>query len=83
MICFAGTPRMVPAQFDGRILDVTFEVADQAGMMKARGRSTGVITDDFDCLIAATAVVHGLSVVSRNVRHFAPLGIAVLNPWMT
>lgn len=71
----------VPAQFAGRILDVTFAVADRAGMVKALGRSSGIITDDFDCLIAATALVHDLTVVSRNVRHFAPLGIAVLNPW--
>lgn len=71
----------VPAQFAGRILDVTFEVADRAGMVKARGRSSGVSTDDFDCLIAATAIVHDFTVVSRNVRHFAPLGIAILNPW--
>lgn len=34
-----------------------------------------------DVLIAATALVHGLTVVTRNVGDFAPTGVAVLNPW--
>lgn len=34
-----------------------------------------------DGLIAATALVHGMTVVTRNVADFAPTGVAVLNPW--
>jgi hypothetical protein len=34
-----------------------------------------------DGLIAATALVHGMTVVTRNVSDFAPTGVAVLNPW--
>jgi hypothetical protein len=34
-----------------------------------------------DALIAATALVHGLTVVTRNVKDFAPMGVPVLNPW--
>lgn len=34
-----------------------------------------------DCLIAATALVHGLTVVTRNVADFAATGLPVLNPW--
>lgn len=34
-----------------------------------------------DLLIAATALVHGLTVVTRNVRHFEPTGVRVLNPF--
>jgi len=34
-----------------------------------------------DSLIAATALVHGMTVVTRNVKDFEPLGVAVLNPW--
>ncbi|WP_374353087.1 type II toxin-antitoxin system VapC family toxin [Chitinimonas sp.] len=34
-----------------------------------------------DCLIAATALVHGLVVVTRNVADFAPMGVEALNPW--
>jgi toxin FitB len=35
-----------------------------------------------DALIAATALTHGLTVVTRNVGDFAPMGVAVLNPWV-
>lgn len=34
-----------------------------------------------DALIAAVAEAHGMTVVTRNVRHFAPTGVALLNPW--
>jgi hypothetical protein len=34
-----------------------------------------------DALIAATASVHGLTIVTRNVRDFRRLGISTLNPW--
>jgi predicted nucleic acid-binding protein len=32
-------------------------------------------------MIAATALEHGLTVVTRNVKDFAPMGVALLNPW--
>ena len=35
-----------------------------------------------DALIAATALTHGLTVVTRNVADFEPMGVAVLNPWL-
>jgi hypothetical protein len=35
-----------------------------------------------DALIAATAMVHGLTVVTRNVADFEPTGVALLNPWL-
>ncbi len=35
-----------------------------------------------DALIAATALKHGLTVVTRNVGDFEPMGVAVLNPWL-
>lgn len=34
-----------------------------------------------DCLIAATALVHGMTMVTRNVLDFAPSGVMLLNPW--
>jgi predicted nucleic acid-binding protein len=36
-----------------------------------------------DAYIAATALVHGMTVVTRNVADFAPTGVRVLNPWTT
>jgi predicted nucleic acid-binding protein len=35
-----------------------------------------------DGLIAATALVHGMTVVTRNVSDFAPFGVPLLNPWV-
>jgi predicted nucleic acid-binding protein len=35
-----------------------------------------------DALIAATALVHGMTVVTRNVSDFAPTGVPILNPWI-
>ena len=37
--------------------------------------------DSADQLIAATALEHGLTVVTRNLRHFTPTGVASFNPW--
>jgi predicted nucleic acid-binding protein len=34
-----------------------------------------------DALIAATAIVHGMTVVTRNVDDFKPTGVAIFNPW--
>ena len=36
---------------------------------------------DRDALIAATALVHGLTVVTRNVEDFTPTGVTIVNPW--
>ncbi|MFO8152436.1 type II toxin-antitoxin system VapC family toxin [Thioalkalivibrio sp.] len=61
-----------------RILGIETEVA------RRRGRFSAAIGHDgADLLIAATAQEHGLTVVTRNVRHFEPTGVAVLNPWNT
>lgn len=59
-----------------RILTVTEDIAREWGRIAAR-RPRG----DIDSLIAATAVVHGLTVVTRNVADFADTGAAVINPW--
>ena len=37
--------------------------------------------DDLDILIAATASAHGLTLVTRNARHFIDTGVPLINPW--
>ena len=68
----------LPAFFTGRILSVDAPVADRWGrMLAAAGRPVPVI----DSLLAATAIHHGLSLVSRNVRDLTDFGLDVINPW--
>ena len=66
---------VLPA-FDGRILPVDLAVARRSARLH--------VPDPRpirDCLIAATALVHGLIVVTRNVADFEPTGVQILNPW--
>lgn len=59
-----------------RILGIDTPVARRWGRLSAE-----IGNDGADLLIAATAQEHGLTVVTRNLRHFEPAGVAVLNPW--
>jgi hypothetical protein len=59
-----------------RILPVTPPIARRWGALSAQLGHDGV-----DLLIAATAIGHGLVVVTRNTRHFAPTGVRVFNPF--
>jgi len=53
-----------------------------AGVARRWGRLSAEIGHDgADLLIAATALERGLTVVTRNLRHFTPTGVATLNPW--
>jgi predicted nucleic acid-binding protein len=70
--------RQVEAAFDGRVLGIDNAVSDQWGRMSAI-RPIPV----FDGLLAATAVTNGLTLVTRNDRDVAGLGVMVLNPFLT
>ncbi len=68
----------LPAWFEERVLTVDAGVADEWGRLMARlERSVPAI----DSLIAATALRHRLTIVTRNVRDFAGTGVELLNPW--
>lgn len=66
--------------YDDRILQVDLRIAEAAGQMldEARAHDPGYE----DILIAATARVHGMTVLTRNERHFAPLGVDVVDPFI-
>ncbi|HEY2444888.1 MAG TPA: type II toxin-antitoxin system VapC family toxin [Rhizomicrobium sp.] len=66
----------VEAAFDGRVLGIDNAVSDRWGRMNAI-RPVPVI----DGLLAATALNNGLTLVTRNDRHVAGLGVTVLNPF--
>jgi predicted nucleic acid-binding protein len=61
--------------YDDRILAFDTATARIAGALSARVRAHGHAPGFPDIAIAATAQRHGLTLLSRNVRHFAPMGI--------
>jgi len=68
----------LPNYFLGRLLSIDEQVADRWGRVQAcAGRTLPVI----DGLLAATALHHDLTLVTRNVRDFSGLGIHLVNPW--
>ena len=64
------------ALFADRVLPVDVATARRWGRL-----SVSVGNRDVDLLIAATALEHRLTIVTRNVRHFEPTGVNVLNPF--
>jgi predicted nucleic acid-binding protein len=69
---FEGLRRL----YTTRIIAVDSEIAEYWGRISAK-RSLPVV----DGLLAATALVHGMTLVSRNGRDFTNIGVATLNPW--
>jgi predicted nucleic acid-binding protein len=71
----------LPLRFEGRILNIHPAVADTCGRLVARAEAMGRPTEAMDAFIAATAEVHGLTVVTRNISDFQSLAKNVLDPW--
>lgn len=64
-----------------QILPVDIVVARTCGMLRGRLQSRGETRSQADMLIAATAAVHGLTVVTRNTADFDGCGVALLDPF--
>ena len=69
------------ARFFGRILPVDSAVSDRWGFLAADAKRKGRMLSTVDALLAATALEHNLTVVTRNVADFAGLSLPILNPW--
>jgi predicted nucleic acid-binding protein len=67
--------QVLPAYF-GRILTVDVQVAVRCAALHVPDRHS-----DRDALIAATALVHGMTVATRNTSDFQATGVTLLNPW--
>ena len=67
--------------FSGRTLPVTRSIAERWGMLDGERQRAGRPLNMADGLIAATALEHGLTLVTRNVRDFIGLNVTLLNPW--
>ncbi len=63
------------------VLPVTPEVARRGGELRGELRGQGQVRTQADMLIAATAQIHQLTVVTRNVRDFERTGVPILNPF--
>lgn len=66
---------VIPA-FAGRVLSIDSQVARRCARLHVPDRS-----NECDALIAATALVHDMTIVTRNAKDFTFDGIAVINPW--
>ena len=67
--------RVLP-EFEGRILPIDVAVARRCAKLHVPDPRPMR-----DALIAATALVHSMTVVTRNMRDFEPMGVEILNPW--
>ena len=72
----AWLDEQVLPEFSGRTLAVDTAVALRCAKLHVPDRRS-----ERDALIAATALVHGMAVVSRNVADFKQTGVTVVNPW--
>jgi predicted nucleic acid-binding protein len=66
----------VLTRFEGRILPIDVRVAQRCARLHVPDPHS-----ERDALIAATALTHGLTMVTRNTAHFVIAGIALFNPW--
>jgi predicted nucleic acid-binding protein len=71
------------SDYGERVLPLDVETARIWGELTARAQKKGVVIPPADGLLAATALRHGLHVMTRNTKHFEASGALVLDPWQT
>jgi predicted nucleic acid-binding protein len=69
--------------FAQRVLDITEDVFFTWRVLVEEGRKSGHTFSQPDLFIAATALHHGMTVVSRETREFELAGVPVFNPWIS
>jgi predicted nucleic acid-binding protein len=69
------------SRFEGRVLTVSAEISRIWGLITGNAENNGRPLPAIDALIAATAIHHKLTVVTRNTRDFLATGVAVEDPW--
>jgi predicted nucleic acid-binding protein len=68
-------------RFEDRILGIDQEVADRWGLLTAAARTSGIVLPVIDGLLAAMALEHNLTLVTRDTGQIPSMGIAVFKPW--
>ena len=74
-------PRAVERTFQGRILPFDDAAAISAAILNARREQRGISMDVRDTMIAGIVMSRRAEFATRNVRHFADLDLAVIDPW--
>jgi toxin FitB len=73
--------RDLAAWFEGRIIGIDLAIARASARLVARGQSVGRTPPILDAFMAATALVHGMTLVTRDIGDAAWLEVPVFNPW--
>jgi len=73
--------RDLAERFGARLLPIDTRTAARWGAISGESEKRGTPLPVIDCLIAATALVHGLAVATRNVGDFERCGVTCVNPW--
>lgn len=72
---------VVEQHYAGRVLPIDLDVARIWGEVTARAQRQGFNIPILDGLIAATALAHGLHVMTRNTKDFIATGALIIDPW--
>jgi len=73
------TREQLPLRFESRVIGVDWSIAEMWGKLASKNESAGRSKGIMDTFLAATAAVHQLTIVTRNVDDFP--AVKVLNPW--
>jgi len=71
----------LPRRFESRVIGVDEPVALAWGDLMGFAKRSGRGMSSMDGLIAATAIAHGLTLATRNIKDFDGFGITLLDPW--
>ena len=77
LVLRAWIDNQVLPRFEGRVLAIDIAIAKRCARLHVPDPRA-----ERDALIAATALVHGMTVATRNIADFAPTGVQTFNPWV-
>ena len=71
----------VTKRFDNKIISINKDIVDRWGRLRGAGMKQGKNFPVIDSLLAATAITHGMTIVTRNVDDLKATGVTIRNPW--
>ncbi len=71
----------IEREYSERLLPINAETTAVWGKITAKAQQNGFVIHASDGLIAATALQHGLHLMTRNVKDFEPAHVMLINPW--